>query len=138
MPREHGYSPIGQRCYGKKDWHAKGRINAIGAVVDMDMVTVSLFDSNINADIFHAWLTEDLLPKLPSGAVLVMDNARFHKRSDIIESIHEKGLILEFLPAYSPDLNDIEHKWAELKAGRRRERCSVDELFQEYTCYANL
>ena len=28
MPRTHGYSIKGQRCYGKHDWGAKGRTNA--------------------------------------------------------------------------------------------------------------
>jgi hypothetical protein len=32
MPRTHGYSLKGQRCYGKHDWGAKGRMNAIGAL----------------------------------------------------------------------------------------------------------
>ena len=121
MPRECGYSQRGQRCYGQKDWHAKGRLNAIGAVIEMELITVSLFDSHINADIFYAWLTQDLLPKLPDKSVLIMDNARFHKREDILEAISTKGFLLEFLPAYSPDLNPIEHKWAEVKAARRRE-----------------
>ena len=34
MPRTHGYSPRGKRCYGVHDWHAKGRINAIGAMLE--------------------------------------------------------------------------------------------------------
>ena len=33
MPRTHGYSLKGERCYGKHDWGAKGRTNAIGALV---------------------------------------------------------------------------------------------------------
>ncbi|WP_422824420.1 transposase, partial [Xenorhabdus bharatensis] len=37
-----------------------------------------------------------------------------------------------WLPPYSPDLNPIEPKWAEVKAIRRRERCSIDELFMEH------
>ncbi|WP_416430684.1 transposase [Piscirickettsia salmonis] len=64
---------------------------------------------------FYAWLVKDLLPKLPAHSVIVMDNARFHKRSDMIEAIEEQGHTLEYLPSYSPDLNPIERKWAEAK-----------------------
>ena len=32
-PRTHGYCYRGKRCYGVHDWHAKGRINVIGAMV---------------------------------------------------------------------------------------------------------
>ncbi|MEI2771442.1 MAG: hypothetical protein V9G98_12110 [Candidatus Competibacter sp.] len=27
MPRRFGYAPVGQRCHGRWDWHAKGRTN---------------------------------------------------------------------------------------------------------------
>ena len=76
MPREYGYLEKGKRCYGQKNWHAKGRLNAIGAVIEMELLTVTLFDSNINADIFYAWLTQDLLPKLPDKSALIMDTFR--------------------------------------------------------------
>jgi len=112
-----------------KDWHARGRINAIGAIIGFSFLTVCLFEANINSDVFYAWITKDLLPKLSVSSVIVMDNAPFHKRADIIKDIEEAGHILELLPAYSPDLNPIEKKWAQAKAIRRRERCSPDELF---------
>ncbi|MSP27173.1 MAG: IS630 family transposase, partial [Methylococcales bacterium] len=38
---------------------------------------------------------------------------------------------LEFLPPYSPDLNPIEHKWAQAKALRRKKNCSTDTLFSQ-------
>jgi len=129
MPRTYGYSEIGKRCFGEQDWHAKGRINVIGAIIGMQLLTVCLFDSNINSDIFFAWLTQDLIPKLPEASVVVMDNASFHKRSDMIAAIKDAGHIPEYLPPYSPDLNPIEHKWAQAKSIRRKHRCSVSELF---------
>ena len=64
-----------------------------------------------------------------------MDNATFHKRADMIEAIKAHGCILEFLPPYSPDLNPIEHKWAQVKSIRRKTQCSVDELFQNYDIF---
>ncbi|WP_145956642.1 IS630 family transposase [Xenorhabdus budapestensis] len=136
MLRTHGYSAKGLRCFGTHDWQAKGRINVIGAILKKTFVTLSLFAGSINADVFHAWMTQDLLPKLPNRAVIVMDNASFHKRHDTIQAIADHGFQLEWLPPYSPDLNPIESKWAEAKAIRRRERCSIDELFMEYIIYA--
>ena len=132
MPRTHGYAPIGQRCYGLKDWCAKGRTNVIGALIKKTLLTVGLFKTSINADIFYAWVTQDLLPKLPSACVIVMDNATFHKRQDIKNAFTNAGHTLEYLPPYSPDLNDIEHKWAQVKAIRRREGCSIEALFTSY------
>ncbi|MET1257682.1 transposase, partial [Aliikangiella maris] len=80
MPRTHGYAPKGKRCYGQHDWHSKGRLNAIGAIIGTSFLTLSLFDCTVNSDVFFAWLTQDLLPKVPQKSVIVMDNATFHKR----------------------------------------------------------
>ena len=91
MPRTHGYSKKGARCYGTHDWQAKARVNAIGAVINFIFLTVSLFDTTINTDVFYAWLTQDLLPKVPTHSVIVMDNASFHKRDDILDAIREQG-----------------------------------------------
>jgi transposase len=132
MPRTHGYSLKGKRCYGEKDWHARGRVNVIGAIVGFVFLTVCLFDSNINSDVFYAWLTKDLLPKTPSESVIVLDNATFHKRNDMVQAIKMQGHIPEYLPPYSPDLNPIEHKWAQVKALRKQHRCSVYEVFSFY------
>ena len=74
MPRTHGYSYRGKRCYGVHDWHAKGRINVIGAMVGFVLVSVGLFEGSINSDVFYAWLTQALVPVLPVNAVVVMDN----------------------------------------------------------------
>ncbi|WP_322631687.1 IS630 family transposase [Pasteurella atlantica] len=139
MPRTHGYCRKGQRCYGHQDWHAKGRINVIGAIIGFTFLTVSLFEGNINSDTFYAWLKQDLLPKVKPDSVLVMDNATFHKRQDMITAIQDKGVILEFLPPYSPDLNPIEKKWAQAKSIRKKLRCDdINFLFQEYFNYVKL
>ena len=139
MPRTHGYSQRGQRCYGQQDWHAKGRVNAIGAIIDFAFLSVGLFNANIDSDIFYTWLTQQLLPNVPFNSVIVMDNAAFHKRADIQEAIRKQGSILEYLPPYSPDLNPIEHKWAQAKAIRRKLRCDdIDLLFSQHLDYAVL
>jgi len=104
-------------------------LNAIGAIVGCVFLTVCLFDSTIDSDVFHAWLTQDLLPKAPPESVMVMDNATFHKREDMKEVIRGQGHILEYLPPYSPDLNPIEKKWSQTKSVRKKLRCNVTELF---------
>lgn len=138
MPRVYGYSDKGIRCYDKKDWNSRGRTNAIGAIIENKLLTLSLFDTNIDSDIFYTWLEKDLIPKLPKDSVIVMDNATFHKRKDIQKIIQNNNHILIYLPPYSPDLNPIEHKWAQAKSIRRKERCSVNELFENHMEYVKL
>lgn len=128
-PRDCGYSAKGLRCYAKKDWHARGRLNAIGAITNFKLFNVCLFDTYINSDVFYAWLTQQLLPNTPNNAVIVLDNATFHKRKDMETAIEKQGHALVFLPPYSPDLNPIEKKWAQAKAIRRKFNYTPEELF---------
>lgn len=61
-----------------------------------------------------------------------MDNATFHKRKDFTEAVKNHEHILEYLPPYSPDLNPIEHKWAQAKKIRKNYDCEVGELFKKH------
>lgn len=132
MPRTHGYNVKGERCYGFCDWHARGRINVIGGLCDTTLLAVSLFECTIDSAVFEAWFEHELLPVLPEGAVIVLDNASFHKRDELQRHCLSGGHTPEFLPPYSPDLNPIEHKWAQAKSIRRSCGCSVDELFSSH------
>ena len=130
--RDQGYTKRGQRCKDTKDWQAKGRINAIGALLAGVLLTIALFTGTINSDVFYQWIVDDLLPKLPKNAVLVMDNASFHKRDDIQKALRGAGFDLLFLPPYSPDFNPIEKKWAQSKMIRKEKRCDPETLFRQY------
>ena len=56
-----------------------------------------------------------LVPRLKPGQIVIMDNASIHKTDATRKLIKEAGCELIFLPPYSPDLNPIEHFWADLK-----------------------
>ncbi len=135
MPRLYGYAPKGKRCYGLQNYREQGRQNVIGAICENTFIAQSIFDCSVNSDVFYAWTTQDLLPalaRLNKGCVIVMDNASFHKRADIIEAIESAGHTLFFQPAYSPELNPIEKKWAQTKHFIRKFQCSIDDVFKNY------
>ena len=54
-----------------------------GAVYEDKLFAVGLFEHSINTDIFKAWVKQTQLPELPKNSVVVMDNAAFHKSSEI-------------------------------------------------------
>ena len=111
MPRTDGYAPRGQRCPGQHDWNAKGRVNVIEALPAGVLLCVGLTEANVNADIFNLWLEHDL--------------------------IKAAGHTLEYLPPYSPDFNDIEHKWAQARACRRKTGKTTGEIFKDTTWNQN-
>ncbi len=132
MPRSHGYSIKGQRCYGKHDWGAKGRTNAIGALLGSAIIAVGLLTGSVDTAVFTCWVDKILLPNLPEKSVIVMDNATFHKGEEMQKLLQDSGHTLLYLPPYSPDLNPIEKKWAHAKQIRRTTLCNINELFAKH------
>ena len=132
MPRTRGYSLVGTKCYGLKNFGSKGRANVIGVIINGKFITVTIFECNIDTVVFNTWLAEDLLPKLPDNSVLILDNASFHNKKFIENTLQKHGNLALFLPPYSPELNSIEHKWAQAKSVRRKEKCGIYELFQKH------
>lgn len=104
-------------------------MNVIGALLAFQLIAVQLWTCNIDSSVFLKWVETALLPATPRQSVIVLDGASFHKRSDILQAIEREGHSVEFLPPYSPDLNPIEKKWAQVKAIRRKTRCSPYQLF---------
>ncbi len=113
---------LGFRRYRKSPCHAT--LTETLRIIDPDamaraLACTGLTEANVDADIFNLWLEQLLIPKLPPKAVIVMDRATFHRRSDTKTLIKASGHTPEYLPAYSPDLelelDDIEHKWAQAK-----------------------
>ncbi len=108
-----GYAPIGSPCIDSYNWQAKNRTNVIGALYGKMLFALDCLKTNINKEVFYHWCKFTLIPKLKRKCVIVMDNAAFHKRVQRLLNRHGHRLL--FLPPYSPDLNPIEKKWAQVK-----------------------
>ncbi|WP_223866418.1 transposase [Candidatus Enterovibrio escicola] len=55
---------------------------------------IKLVIRSVNSEVFHAWIKQDSLPKVPEQAVIVMYNASFHNRIDAREAIEARGCTL--------------------------------------------
>ena len=75
-------------------------------------------------------MAEILLPNLPKDSYLIMDNAAFHKGDEIENLIRSANINLIYLPTYSPDLNPIEKKWAQVKSYYRKLTHYFDDKMQ--------
>ena len=113
--RSHGYTLIGTPCIDSYNWQAKKRTNVIGALYEKMLFALDYFEHNINSSIFYDWCKHTLIPSLKTKCVIVMDNARFHKNKRIQKLLNRHGHRILWLPPYSPDLNPIEKKWAQVK-----------------------
>lgn len=78
-----------------------------------------VFEGALDGAIFAQWITEQLVPSLRPGQIVILDNLSVHKVAAAREAIGSAGCELRFLPAYSPDFNPIEQVFSRLKAHLR-------------------
>jgi transposase len=119
-PPNYGWAPVGTKSPGRAthgDWCHMTMLGAIALDGWRGFVTI---DAATDADVFVAYVTQQLVPKLKPGDIVVMDNLNVHKNPDAIQAIRAAGAQVLFLPPYSPDLNPIEKAWAKLKDLVRR------------------
>jgi transposase len=115
MARRYGRSPRGEKAVDAvPHGHWKTSTFVAGLCAD-GIVAPFVFDTAMNGDIFRQYVAEMLAPALRPGDTVIMDNLAAHKVSGVRELIAERGAVLLYLPAYSPDLNPIELLFAKLK-----------------------
>lgn len=109
----------GQKIHADIPGKKRERYSMIGGWMNKKFIAPFTFQGGCNTGVLNVWLEQILLPELPTGTTIIMDNAAFHKSSTTKDLIQKAGCHLLFLPTYSPDLNPIEHCWHTLKAKLR-------------------
>ena len=112
------------------------RPSILGAFRHGKLVAPLAFQGSCNTAVVDVYFSQVLLPALPPGSVIVLDNASFHHSPTTLKLVEDAGFHLLFLPAYSPDLNPIEHFWATLKTRLRKDLPTATNpfLFIAETC----
>ncbi len=124
--RKYGWSPVGVPTVITEPLRRSKRWSILPAyTVDGYMSTLILQES-ITTDIYNAWVRDEVLPHCSPypgpRSVLIMDNASIHRSAGLRDMCREAGILLRFLPPYSPDFNPIEPSFHLLKAWIKRYR----------------
>ena len=90
------------------------RINVIGALYNGIHTALGWYKQSTDGEFFEYWFKKHLLPAIPKGSTIILDNARYHRKNELYKLARGKARIL-FLPPYSPDYNPIEKSWANMK-----------------------
>lgn len=120
LTRHKARSRRGTRVYDLKPFYRGAKVTVIGAISIQEVLTVMTLDDSMNGKAFEVFIKQCLVPKLWSGAVVVMDNLPAHKISAITTLIESAGASVLLLSPYSPDFNPIELWWSQLKAFLRQ------------------
>ena len=127
--REFGRAPRGERIYEAVAGKRRERTSLISASQQGKLVAPLVFQGSCTTEVVDAYFEQVLLPELPPGSIIVLDNARFHQSPTMQQLVAAKGCQLLFLPAYSPDLNPIEHLWAAFKTRLRKDLPTTQDPF---------
>ena len=113
--REYGYAPVGEKVFGEISGRKFQRVNLVAAKQGEQLLAPFQYSGTTDAPLFEGWFGEQLLPVLTKDTVVVMDNASFHRKEELLALAEEYSVRLIFLPPYSPELNPIEKVWANIK-----------------------
>jgi transposase len=118
--RAFSYAPRGQKVVAEISGKKFKRSNFAAGICLGKWVAPIEYDGTTNSVFFEFWFEHCLLKAVNSGSVIVLDNATFHRKTVLPGLAGQKNCTVLFLPAYSPDLNPIEKKWAWLKKRLRK------------------
>jgi len=113
--REYGRAKVGVRVKDTKSGKKHKRTNIIAGLCEGKHLAVQCYTHSITASFFEDWFEFELIPSLEQNALVIMDNASFHRKKALYEIANSYEIHLLFLPPYSPDLNPIEKSWANFK-----------------------
>lgn len=113
--REYGYSPIGEKIHTQVSGKRYQRQSVMGLRNNQHQLAYSMIYQDTATSHTVLSFFKTYLPQLPQPAVVIMDNASYHKSQQLKDLFQKHNQLLIFLPPYSPDLNPIENLWATIK-----------------------
>ncbi|MFH1371598.1 MAG: transposase [Planctomycetota bacterium] len=101
-------------------WDRRDRLSVISAITLSPQrrhmgLYFTVFDQNITADEAEPFVA-DLLDHFPNGIILVWDRWMVHRSAARrLAGRFERRVVIEWLPAYAPELNPTEQVWNRAK-----------------------
>ena len=123
-----GMTPQSHRLLARGKW-----VNAIAALSSSGVVAVDIVVGTVSGQDFFDFLRGTLIPNMMSyyngtnpHSIIIMDNCSVHHIAEVRDLLHQAGILVLFLPPYSPDLNPAEEAFSYVKSYLKKH----DEMLQ--------
>ena len=124
MWRKRGYSAFGIRPAIQVPVKRSERHSVLPAYCSDGILCYHIHQGSIDGARFEWFLQNEVLPRCNPypgpKSVIVMDNCSTHHAPNVRRLCEERGVIILYLPPYSPDFNPIEEFFSVLKAWLKR------------------
>jgi transposase len=127
----YGYAPRGERLHLSVPRNRGKNTTVLSSMTIEGMGPSLAVEGATTARVFETYVEKVLVPRLPAGQIVVMDNLGAHRPERIRELIEQRGCELLYLPAYSPEYNPIEEAFAKIKNLLRKTAARSKEALVE-------
>ena len=142
--RKNGYSVRGKPPQNHSLLVRGERLSAIACISAKGILDVKVVKGTSNGDIFYNFIHSHLLAHLLPfdgrnlHSVLVLDNCSIHHISEVRQVLEEVGVLVHYLPPYSPGYNPIEEAFSKVKQSLRSESDETHDvetqLYSSFLC----
>lgn len=120
--RKFEYAFWGETLVYHRILHRGEHISSIAAISVDGIIALESHKDSVSAEVFADFIRGNLVPQMWAFdgespiSVVVMDNCSIHHTELVLDLLKEAGIVVIFLPPYSPDCNPIELVFAYIKA----------------------
>lgn len=120
--RKNGYAIKGETPTVYRLLERGQRITAIAALTVNGIIAVQFTKENVDGNVFYDFVRSCLIPNMHQydgiapKSIVVLDNCSIHHVFEVTELFQQVGIMVIYLPPYSPDFNPIESTFSYVKS----------------------
>ena len=124
--RKYGWAPLNMAPFVSEEFKRSKRWSLLPAFTVNGYLSWIILQGSVTQDIFIDFVRDHVLSycgnfdRSEPLSIIICDNASVHHSPELVRMCHDAGVLLKYLPPYSPDLNPIETSFSVLKAWIKR------------------
>ncbi len=126
MSRIYARAPRGERARVKEPTARGANISVISALRLSGVRAMMMIEGAVDTQVWDVYIEHFLVPDLRPGDIVMLDQVSFHGSLRAIGLIKAAGARVEYLPAYSPDLDPLEECISKIKGELRSSRARTE------------